>query len=127
VGFWIGFAASCVLLMADVVFLATDYSDRTFSFITFGLILAGVLIEVVELLKDWCILPLFKAVCFGVAFSFHMYQGLPTLSDIMNGVNFIGGKPMAVVVFGVIFLLGTIAAVVSCFSEQRKEIVVFET
>lgn len=29
----------------------------------------------------------------------NLYIGLPTLSDVWNGVNFIGGNPLAVMVF----------------------------
>ncbi|MFA9376407.1 MAG: hypothetical protein ACERKZ_06600 [Lachnotalea sp.] len=120
VGFRIGLIASCLMLIGDILFIITDHADRTFSMVTFILILIGVVGEGLVILKNYKFTPLLPSICFGVAMSWHFYLGLPTLSDIMNGVNFIGGNPNAVIVFGVIFLIGTLAAIVSCFMEQSK-------
>jgi len=120
VGFWIGLAAAFLMLIADIIFIITDYSDRTFSMVTFILILIGVAGEVLIIVKDFKFAPLLPSICFGVAMSIHLYLGLPTLSDVMNGVNFIGGDPNAVIVFGAIFLIGTFFAIVSCFMKQSK-------
>ena len=120
VGFWIGLAAAFLMLIADIIFIITDYSDRTFSMVTFILILIGVAGEGLIIVKDFKFAPLLPSICFGVAMSIHLYLGLPTLSDVMNGVNFIGGDPNAVIVFGAIFLIGTFFAIVSCFMKQSK-------
>ena len=120
VGFWIGLAAAFLMLIADIIFIITDYSDRTFSMVTFILILIGVAGEVLIIVKDFKFAPLLPSICFGVAMSIHLYLGLPTLSDVMNGVNFIGGDPNAVIVFGAIFLIGTFFAIASCFMKQSK-------
>ena len=120
VGFWIGLAAAFLMLIADIIFIITDYSDRTFSMVTFILILIGVAGEVLIIVKDFKFAPLLPSICFGVAMSIHFYVGLPTLSDVMNGVNFIGGDPNAVIMFGVVFLIGTFFAIASCFMKQSK-------
>lgn len=120
VGFWIGLAASALMLVGDALFLITDGSDRTFSFITFGLILAGVACQVLVVFFDWDVMPLLCAVCFGTALSYHLFLGLPTLSDVVNGVNYIGGNPTAVVVFGGIFAAGTLLTLCASFMNQRK-------
>ncbi|SCP98435.1 hypothetical protein [Anaerobium acetethylicum] len=120
IGFWIGFAASCLMLIADIIFYITDSADRTFSFVTFMFIMAGVACELLVIVKDFRFAPVLPPVCFGVALSMHLYLGLPTLSDVANGVNFVGGNPTAVVVFGACFFVGTIAAIVSSFMEQSK-------
>lgn len=119
-GFWIGVSASILMLIGDLLFIVTDYGDRTFSLTTFILILVGVLGEVLVIFTNFKFAPLIPSICYGVALSLHLYLGLPTLSDVMNGVNFIGGNPTAVIQFGIIFFLGTIAAIVSCFMEQSK-------
>ncbi len=121
-GFWTGAAAALIFLIADVAFLATNHSDRVFSWITFALILAGVVFEILVTVTDLKIMPLLSAVCFGAGLSFHLYIGFPTLSDIMTGVNFIGGNADAVIIFGVICLAGTILSAISCFCDQRKTI-----
>ncbi|MCM3172002.1 MULTISPECIES: hypothetical protein [Paenibacillus] len=119
-GFWIGFMAASLMLVANIVFLIVNHGDRTFSFITFGLIIAGVLGELLVLLKNYFFAPILPAIAFGVALSMHFYLGFPTLSDVVNGVNFIGGNPQAVLVFGITFTIGTIAALISCFMKQSK-------
>lgn len=120
IGFWIGFVASLLMLVADVVFILTDGTDRTFSYITFGLILAGVVCQIFVVSCDWKVMPLLCAVCFGSALSYHLFVGLPTISDVVNGVNFIGGNPTAVVVFGAIFAVGTLLTLCASFMNQRK-------
>ena len=108
------------MLAADIVFIIFDYGDRTFSFVTFGLIIAGFAAELLVLIKNYYFAPLLSSICFGVALSMHLYLGFPTLSDVVNGVNFIGGNPQAVIIFGIAFLIGTVASLVSCFMNQSK-------
>lgn len=119
-GFWIGFMAACLMLAADIVFIIFDYRDRTFSFVTFGLIIAGFAAELLVLIKNYYFAPLLSSICFGVALSMHLYLGFPTLSDVVNGVNFIGGNPQAVIIFGIAFAIGTVASLISCFMNQSK-------
>jgi len=119
-GFWIGFLAASLMLVANIVFIIVNHGDRTFSFITFGLIIVGVLGELLVLLKNYFFAPILPAVSFGVALSMHFYLGFPTLSDVVNGVNFIGGNPQAVIVFGIAFAIGTIAALISSFMKQSR-------
>ncbi|MEK3669825.1 MULTISPECIES: hypothetical protein [unclassified Paenibacillus] len=119
-GFWIGFLAACLMLAANIAFIIFDYGDRTFSFVTFGLIIAGVLGELLVLVKTYSFAPLLPSICFGVALSMHLYLGFPTLSDVINGVNFIGGNPQAVIIFGIAFAIGTVASLVSCFMKQSR-------
>lgn len=126
IGFWIGLVASVLMLVGDVVFIIVDGDDRTFSFITFGLILAGVVCQALVVFFDWKVMPLLCAVCFGTALSYHLFLGLPTLSDVVNGVNFIGGDPVAVVVFGGVFAVGTLLTLCASFMNQRKPILYVE-
>lgn len=123
-GFRLGVAAAMIQLLASVVLLILDGNDRTFSWITIALNAAGILCFAVMLFREWQILPLAGAVCFGAAWSWHLYLGLPTLSDIWNGVHFIGGNAWAVYVFGGIFTLTMILAVLSCFGRQSNAVVI---
>lgn len=123
IGFWIGFIGTIIMLAANVLFIIIDYGDRTFSFITFGLILLGVIGEILVVYTAFQFTTLIPAVCFGVALSMHLYLGFPTLSDVVNGVNFVGGNPKAVIQFGVMFLIGTICALTSNFMNQSKQVV----
>ncbi|MCX4313585.1 MAG: hypothetical protein OSJ83_06995 [Clostridia bacterium] len=123
VGFWLGFGASLALLITDIIFIAVDFSDRTFSAVTFALILVGAAAEIAYFFLDFGFLdfiPLVACLCFGVALGMHLNLGLATLSDVWNGVNFIGGDPKAAIGFGIVFILGTIVTAISCFMRQRK-------
>lgn len=123
VGYWLALAASVIMLVADIIFIATDLGDRTFSYITFVFVLLGVAIEVVYVAFDkkyLDFLPIISCVCYGVAVGQHWKLGLATLSDLWNGVNFVGGNYNAAIAFGVIFVVCTVAAIVSCFMKQKK-------
>lgn len=121
VGFWVGVIATAMMLIADIAFIIVNRGDKTFSWVTAGLILAGVLGEVLVVGKNPVFAPLIPAICYGVALSMHLYLGLPTLSDIVNGVNFVGGNSTAVLVFGGIFLFGTVLAVAASFMGQTEK------
>lgn len=124
VGFWLGFGAALALLLTDIIFIAVDVKDRTFSAVTFALILVGAAVEIAYFFLDFKYLdfmPLVSCVCFGVALGAHWNLGLETLSDVWNGVNFVGGNAQAALGFGIVFVIGTVVAIVSCFMKQRKE------
>lgn len=122
-GFWIGLFASVLMLISNIAFIIYDDGDRTFSYLTFTLILVGVLSELLVIFKNYSFAPILPPVFFGGGLAIHLYLGLPTLSDVVNGVNFIGGDPTAVIAFGVPFILGTVIAIVASFMDHElKEI-----
>lgn len=123
IGYWLALGVAVVMLVADIVFLATDKGDRTFSFVTFLFILAGVAVEIVYVVADiraLDFLPAVSCICYGVALGQHWNLGLATLSDLWNGVTFVGGNYKAVLVFGIIFIIGTLISLVTCFMKQKK-------
>lgn len=121
IGFWIGLSSSIIMLISSIAFIIYDYGDRTYSHFTVLLIILGVLFELAIVFKNNIFLPMLPSIFFGAALSIHLYLGLPTLSDIVNGVNFIGGNASAVIIFGGLFIVGTIGALVSSFMKQTKE------
>lgn len=123
VAYWLALAAAAVMLLTDIIFIATDIGDRTFSLLTFFLVLLGVIIEVVYVALDIKLLdflPILSCACYGIAVGNHWNLGLATLSDVWNGVVFVGGNPKAAIAFGVIFFVGMVATVVSCFMNYKK-------
>lgn len=123
-GFYIGAASSLFLLVADIAFAAADAGDRTFSYVTFALIIVGALLWLAHPLfaARYCeIMPIVSCACYGAAFGMHLYLGLPTLSDVVNGVNFIGGRPEMVIIFMALFGLGMLGALVSVFTSSKKD------
>lgn len=114
-GFYVGAAVAAVALIADILFIAFDLQDKTFSFITFFMVLAGAAATVAELFLPFDFWPLVSTLFYGAGAGMHIYLALPTLSDVWNEVNFVGGNPVMAAVFSVIFLAVAIVSAVSCF------------
>lgn len=119
-GFYIGLIAVALAVIGSVAYVLTDYGDRTFSWLIFALILVGAIVYLGAIFTDLVYLPLGSAILFSVGTAYQIYLALPTLSDIWNNVNFIGGNTVQAVVFSIVFLLCTIGAIVSCFTKSRK-------
>lgn len=124
-GFYLSVAAALIMLISDIAYIASDFGDRTFSFITFAFVLAGVALEFAVVFADLRfgdVMSLLSCICYGTALGMHIYLGLPTLSDIWNGVNFVGGNADAVIAFSVTFGIGTVAAVAANFMKRSKQL-----
>ena len=121
-GFYLGLIACLAALIGAVGMIATDLGDITFSWITIALMVAGIAFGCLNCFTDVSFAPLFCALFLGCGFSWHLYKGLPTLSDIWNGVNFIGGNAQAVIVYGIFFAVACLLSIVSSFMAQRKNI-----
>ena len=120
--FYMSFISCLAALVGILALIVMDKGDITFSWITVALIGAGVLCGLLNAITDLGFWPLFTALGLGCGFSWHLYQGLPTLSDQWNGVNFIGGNPQAVIIFGALFGCCTLLSLISSFLPQRKNI-----
>ena len=118
---YFGEAVAVISAVSAVIFIVMDRSDRTFSPVTVLLLLLGAVSWLLALVVKKDLVPLVATVFLGAGLSVHLYQGLPTLSDIWNGVNFIGGNPIMVVVFGVVFGIVTILSVISLFLNLYEE------
>lgn len=124
IGFYLILASAIIAFVADFIYLIIDHSDRTFSLTGFLCMLFGSLSVVLILFTDFGIMPLITSILYTLGFTFTMYAVLPSLSDVWNNVNFIGGNGILGLVFGIIFLVSTLLAIVSCFMSLRKEEVV---
>lgn len=124
VGAYIGFAAAILMLVFDIVYVAADGKDRTFSITSFVTALIGSAAYIAYFLLDMRLLdfvPIAVCALFGVALGSHLMSGLETLSDTWNGVNFVGGNATMAVAFIVMFGIGTVAAVVAAFMRDRRQ------
>lgn len=120
IGYYLNLIASIIALVTAIVFLITDGSDRTFSIFTFLLLILGFGSHVLNSFFDFKFSPMIPAVLFASAFGVHLFYGLPTLSDVWNDVNFVGGNPKAVTTYGALLFIVMILSVVSSFMNQRK-------
>lgn len=124
VGFYLGWAAALLMILGDILFIALDVTDRTFSAVTFVFVLLGAAAEIASAFlpeKIASAAPVVSCICYGVAFGQHLMLSLETLSDVWNDVSFVGGNAAVAVAFLVIFFVGTVAAVVSAFFVRARK------
>lgn len=125
-GFYMGFAAAVLILAFDIAYIASDYGDRTFSVLTFVLMLAGsVLMMIYSFLniKILDFIPAVSCILYGVGFGQHLILALESLSDVWNEVNFVGGNATLGAVFMGLFFVPMVVAVVAAFMrEERVEV-----
>ena len=122
VGFYIGLGSAVAMLIANIAFLGADIGDRTFTALTFVMNLVGAAIWIVYAFIDLPLLdfmPILGAACYGVGLGKHLFLTLESLSDVWNGVNFVGGNAMLALAFALAFAICLICAVASCFMRDR--------
>lgn len=118
--FPLGMLTAIFMLIADVLYIALDGADRTFSMLAFGLILAGVLVQFLSGVlpkKIAFAMPIVSVACYGVGFAQCLSLGLETLSDVWNQVTFVGGNATMAVLFIALFFVGTFTSIVASFTQ----------
>lgn len=119
----IAYAAALTGLIADILFIILDGSDQTFTIGCFVCVLIGSLLALSDFFKRILngIALWLSAIIYSVGFGFHMYEALPSVSDLWNNVNFIGGNQQAAIIFGIIFLAVNIILIIANFFELKTE------
>ncbi len=117
----IAYIAMAVMLISDIVFLIINGKDQTFDIRCFILLMVGSVIGLLSLKILSNVLLWVTSILYSIAVAFHLYVGLPSISDLWNNVNFIGGNQEISIVFGIIFTLGTIIVVISNFIGESNE------
>lgn len=121
VAFYIGLVGAALALVTDIVFIIGDHADRTFSLLAFALAFIGALSYLAVCLFDCRYLILLSGGLFIGAFAVELNTALPSLSDVWNGVNFIGGNAAFGTTVAAVFLLAAICMIVVAFSGERKK------
>ena len=120
-GYYVSLASAVLILAIDVAYIASDYGDRTFSPLTFALMLVGSLLTIAYCftgLKFLDFVPAVSCIIYGFAFGQHLILALESLSDVWNQVNFVGGNATLGAVFAGLFLVPVVAAVVGAFMRE---------
>lgn len=133
IGFWIWLIAGCLLLGAAIalmilyytgnVFFHPDDRDKVRMVWVFVFFFAGAALHVVSLFTDLKFAPLCPIILYSLGIGMYLYLAMFPIADAVTGVAFFGGSLVATVTFVILFLIGAIAAVASCFMDQRKVIV----
>ena len=117
-----------VLLVAGVIALAgsaayflLDGSDRTFHMAGFLLGIAGALSTIPALVTGFKMAPLFPVILYSVAFGLVLRVAVPSLSDVLNHVNFIGGNAALGMTFAGVYMFCALLGVIACFAGYGKK------
>lgn len=117
----IAYATLLVGLVADIIFIALDFGDFTFTIGCFVCILLGSLVGLADIFLDGGTCIWLASLLYSAAVGFHLYKGLQSVSDLWNGVNFIGGNQTMAIVFGIIFLVLAFTLIALNFFELKKK------
>lgn len=112
--------AAAIALLGSVLYLLLDRGDRTFSWLAFGLALAGTVITLLPLKTGLALAPILPTALYAAAFGLVLRVALPSLSDVWNGVNFIGGNAVLGMTFAAVYLIAAVAAVIACFAGTNE-------
>ena len=115
-GFWISLAAAVLALASGILYIILDGTDRTFSLVCLILMLCGAALTVLIIRNRFSLAALFTSCCYSAGFALALRQTLPSVSDVWNKVNFIGGNALMGSIFSGVFLLCAVLSVVACFS-----------
>lgn len=122
-GFYIALSSAVLILVFDILYIALDYGDKTFSVLTFALMLCGSIITIVYCFIGRGMLdfmPVVSCILYGFGFGQHLILALESLSDVWNQVNFVGGNAQMGAVFTALFFVPVAAAVVAAFMNEDK-------
>ena len=115
-GFWISLATAVLALASGILYIILDGTDRTFSLVCLILMLCGAAVTVLIIWNRFSLASLVTSFCYSIGFAFALRQTLPSVSDVWNKVNFIGGNALMGSIFSGVFLLCAVLSVVACFS-----------
>ena len=120
---YILYAVSLAGIVADILFPIVDGSDQTFTQGCFLFVLIGSCLGLLDFFFDYGGLCAWgAALCYIVGCGFHLSEALPSVSDLWNGVNFIGGNQEAAIAFGICFLaIALILTVLNFFARKKKD------
>ncbi len=107
--------AGAVALIGSILYLVLDGSDRTFHMVGFLLGIAGAVCTLLPVLTHCKAAPLVPTAFYAAAFGLVLRVAVPSLSDVWNHVNFIGGNAALGMAFAGVYFVCAILGCISCF------------
>ena len=115
----IPFYLVCLLALVSwitvIVYIVMDRGDMTFSWLAAGLLIVGGVLGLLSEFTKFGALLLAGSLCTSAAFGEMLRVGLPSVSDIWNGVTFVGGNGRLALTFIVIFAVIALISCILCF------------
>lgn len=124
IGFYIAMGVALLALIVDILYVALDHADtaRTFTWVGFALVLVAFFSNALTIFTPLSFAPIVPSLLYSVSFGVILKACLPSISDIWNGVNFIGGNGELGIVFSALFGVVAILGIVTCFLDMKKTI-----
>lgn len=122
ISFYIWAAAILLALGGGIYYVIQSNADSCFDIKYFIALAAGIILFCAGAFtrKDFFIM--LTAAAESAALGFMVYDMLPTLSDVWNGVDFIGGNLTAYIIYTAITFIITTVTVYVCFAgTENKE------
>ena len=120
IGFYLLLAAALAALAGAILYMVLDGEDRTFALPAFILALAGAVSTALAVFTRLKFAPLLPTALYAASAALVLRVALPSLSDVWNKVNFIGGNAALGMTFAGVFLLCALLGVAVCFMGTEK-------
>lgn len=120
-GFWIQNAAAAVAIVGSIYYVIQSNIDQCFNPLFFILMLIGVVCVVMQFLIRFDFLTVLAGISWGVSLGVMVNNMLPSMSDVWNGVNFIGGNLTAYIVYTVFAFICAVLGIIACFWGTEKK------
>lgn len=108
-------AAAAVAVIGSVLYYLLDGGDKTFTWLGVGFALAGA-VSTALCFTRFDLAGFVTAVLYSASFGFVLRVAIPSLSDVWNKVNFIGGNAVMGMIFSGMYLLCAVLSVLACFA-----------
>lgn len=108
-------AAAVIAVIGSVMYYILDGNDKTFTWLGVIFAAAGA-VSTVLCFTRFRPASLISAALYSVSFGFVLRVAIPSLSDVWNKVNFIGGNALLGCIFSGVYLICAVLAVIACFT-----------
>ena len=120
-GFYMNLIAGAAALLGAILYIVLDGTDKTFTVVGFALALAGAGSTALAVFTRLKFAPFLPAAFYAAAFGAVLRVAVPSLSDVWNKVNFIGGNAAMGMAFAGVFFLCAVLGTVSCFAGSNGQ------
>ena len=121
VTYYIGLGAAALSVVGAIAYAAADFGDKSFSTAAVVLMLLGGISFAVVMFTGFAFAPIIPTALYILGFALALNATLPPLSDVWNGVNFIGGDAFTGLTFTIIFAVCAVIAIAVCFTDQGRK------
>lgn len=120
IGNYIALGVGVAALAVNVAYVIATAGDIVFSIAAFVLTFVGIAVQIGAVFAGAAFMQLIVVGLYAAGYAFVVASAIPTITDILNGVVFIGGNQTCAVVFLILFSVVAILGVVPCFLVREK-------